>query len=314
MLPVPRHMLSVLLMLMLISTQATAGPRKNGFELEPASIPVRDIHSGGPPRDGIPAINTPKFEKATEQDDVGPTDMVLGVYVGGIAKAFPVAILNYHEVVNDWTQQTHMVVTYCPLCGSGMAFYSGKDGNATFGVSGLLYNSNVLLYDHQTESLWSQILGRAVTGPSLGQELKQIPVMHTTWAEWLERHPETYVLSRDTGYKGVNYDRSPYRGYDRKRKTMFPVTARDNRYHPKAWVLGLQVDGVFKAYPFEELAKTDGIVRDKLGDTSLVVRYENETAWAEDDEGNLFPAERVFWFAWYGFHPDTAVFTAKQEK
>ncbi|MFV2090818.1 MAG: DUF3179 domain-containing (seleno)protein, partial [Pseudomonadales bacterium] len=118
---------------------------------------------------------------------------------------------------------------------------------------------------------------------------------------------------RDTGYRGIDYRRIPeaYRGYERSREVWFSVEHRDNRYHPKAWVLGLQLNGVTKAYPFEELGKTDGIVRDRLGDTPVLVHFGDDGAWAETESGELLPAIRLFWFAWYGFHPDTLVFTSE---
>jgi hypothetical protein len=301
------------LIVTMVGGQASADRQKNGFQLEPGLIPASDILRGGPPRDGIPAIFTPRFSKAAEQSDLKADDRVLGVFVGGIAKAFPVNILAHHEVVNDWTQQTHMVVTYCPLCGSGMAFRSGLDGKALFGVSGLLYNSDVLLYDQATESLWSQILGQAVTGPKQGEKLKSIPVLHTRWSDWLSRHPDTWVLSRDTGYRGIDYRKVPeaYRGYERSRRVWFEVEHRDNRYHPKEWVLGLQLNGVTKAYPFEELAGSEGVVHDQLGGTPVIIHYSADGAWAETESGELLPAVRLFWFAWYGFHPDTLVYTSR---
>ena len=306
------HPLKLLLLCLLLagaSGPAVAEPRKNGFVLEPALVPVDEIRSGGPPRDGIPAIYTPKFVRADARHRVGPADRVLGLAVDGVAKAFPVEILDHHEVVNDWTQPTRMVVTYCPLCGSGMAF-EVPGGEAVFSVSGLLFNSDVLLYDHQTESLWSQILGKAVTGPSAGQTLRQIPLLHTTFGQWRERHPDTWVLSRDTGYRGVPYGQSPYRGYERSRRVWFPVADRDRRYHPKAWVLGVEVDGAFKAYPFEELERAAGPVRDSIAGQALTVRYDGDSAWAEDAAGELMPGIRLFWFAWYAFHPDTDVWVA----
>ena len=300
------------LVALLLSASVAARPVKNGFDLAGALLPPTEIRRGGPPRDGIPAIYTPKFVRAGEQSDVEPDDRVLGVFVDGIAKAYPVAILDYHEVVNDWTQATHMVITYCPLCGSGMAFHAGADGQGVFGVSGLLYNSDVLLYDHGSESLWSQILGKAIAGPKRGELLDQIPLAHVKYAQWLERHPASWVLSRETGYKGINYGRGPegYRGYERSRRVFFPVSSRDDRYHPKSWVLGIQADGVTKAYPFEELRRTSGVVRDRLGEREITVRYADEAAWAEDDQGNPLTAIRLFWFAWIAFHPDTEVYTA----
>ncbi len=305
--------LGLALAILLIAAVAD-GARKNGFDLDGALVPEREIRRGGPPRDGIPAIYRPRFLPGSQQSFLDASDRVLGLSVGGIAKAFPVAILEHHEVVNDWTQQTHMVVTYCPLCGSGMAFRSGADGQAVFGVSGLLYNSDVLLYDHATESLWSQILGRAVTGPSRGERLKSIPVVHTTWSDWLRREPQTYVLSRDTGYRDIDYRRAPeaYRHYPRSRRIWFPVANTDDRFHPKALVLGVELGGTTKAYPFEELARTSGTVRDRVGGVPVVVRYQaaDQAAWAEDESGGLLPAVRLYWFAWVGFYPETGVFAA----
>ena len=299
---------------MLVAGQLEA-KKKNGFELEPGLIPAKEIHRGGPPRDGIPAIYGPKFVRAAEQSDLEDADRILGVFVGGIAKAYPVAILEHHEVVNDWTQQTHMVVSYCPLCGSGLVFRSGPEGEAVFGVSGLLYNSDVLLYDHATESLWSQILGQAVTGPKQGEKLESLPVVHTTWSKWLRRHPDTYVLTRETGYPGIDYDTGPYQGYESSRRVWFPVSNRDSRYHPKAWVLGLTINGAVRAYPFEELAKLAAgpepavTVEDELGGQQIRVKFEEDSAWAEDPSGKLLPAVRLYWFAWMGFHPNSTVFT-----
>ena len=170
----------------------------------------------------------------------------------------------------------------------------------------------MLLYDHATESLWSQILGMAVSGPKRGERLASIPVVHSTWASWRARHPETYVMTRETGYHGINYRRGPkaYRGYERSRRVWFPVAHKNDRYHPKAWVLGLEFHGISKAYPFEELSKTSGEVRDRLGETAVVIRYDGDSAWAEDDAGALLPAVRLYWFAWIGFHPDSQVFSA----
>ena len=289
------------------STQAA---ERNGFKLEPSLIDPGEIHSGGPPRDGIPAIYTPRFVRPAEVKRLADDDRILGTFFDGVAKAFPVEILDHHEVVNDWTQDVHMVMTYCPLCGSGMAFRSPQKGQAVFGVSGLLYNSDVLLYDHATESLWSQVMGQAVTGPSAGETLTQIPVMHTTYGHWLERHPDTWVLSRDTGYKGISYGQSPYRGYERSSRVWFPVANRDQRFKAKTWVLGIELNGEARAYPFPELAATNGEVIDELAGRALTIRFEDGSAWAESSSGELLPAIRLFWFAWVAFHPDTDVFSA----
>ena len=146
---------------------------KNGFDLSNASIPIEKILHGGPPRDGIPALDDPKFVNANHADFIQAGDRVLGVARNGIAKAYPINILNWHEIVNDQFGDEGIAVTFCPLCGTGMAFKADIQGKIRdFGVSGLLYNSDVLLYDRDSESLWSQIAREAVSGPLLGTSLE----------------------------------------------------------------------------------------------------------------------------------------------
>ncbi|HSG05403.1 MAG TPA: DUF3179 domain-containing protein, partial [Nitrospiria bacterium] len=186
-----------------------------GFDLSRSSIPKEDILPGGPPKDGIPALDNPKFLKAGKAALLNSGDRVLGFSGKGEAKAYPIKILNWHEVVNDTVGGKPVVITYCPLCGTGMAFDPVVKGeHFTFGVSGLLYQSDVLMYDRQTDSLWSQILQEAVTGKMMGTRLTLLPLIHTTWEEWRKEHPNTLVLSTDTGYSR-NYRRDPYEGYAR---------------------------------------------------------------------------------------------------
>ncbi|MCZ6640921.1 MAG: DUF3179 domain-containing protein [Gammaproteobacteria bacterium] len=289
-----------------LASGAQGAKSRNGFDLSNASIPIAEIRRGGPPKDGIPAIVRPIYINVEEVDYLTEDDRVLGIEFEGVVKAFPVKILNRHEVVNDWTQKRRFVMTYCPLCGSGMAF--AIEGDRAFGVSGLLYNSDVLLYDFATQSLWSQILGEAITGPLVGQKLVQLPVLHTIWSHWKDTHPDTLVLSTDTGYPGYSYDEDPYVGYERRKRLAFPVGHKDKRFHPKAWVLGVSFNGHHKAYPFVELERS-GSVNDEIGGEQIQVRYVNGDAWAEQD-GEILVTTRLYWFAWYAFHPDTEVFTA----
>ena len=142
----------------------------------------------------------PKFISAEEVDFLAAEDRILGIQGTQQSKAYPIAILNWHEIVNDTLDGIPVVITYCPLCGTGMGFLR-KVGNhiLTFGVSGLLYQSDVLMYDHQTESFWSQIAMQAVTGKSLGQHLEPIFLEHTTWSAWRKRHPQIlwfYLVKR----------------------------------------------------------------------------------------------------------------------
>jgi hypothetical protein len=286
---------------------------KNGFDLTGVLVPESKILSGGPPRDGIPAIDTPRFVAAAAASFLKENERVLGIRRHGISKAYPIAILNWHEIVNDEFAGEPVAVTYCPLCGTGIAYRArAGDETLTFGVSGLLYNSDMLLYDRKTRSLWSQIMRQAVSGPMKGTKLEAIPIDHTRWSDWRQRHPDTLVLSTETGYQR-DYSRSPYLDYESSRKLWFPVPAQDDRYHPKEQVLGVEVDGSFKAYPFVELEKSAGDVHDTLSGREIIVTYDrrNRAATAAFVDGDRLPAVTAFWFAWYAFHPDTGVYRAQ---
>lgn len=303
---------ALLLILAVASFDALQAQRTmNGFNLEGASIPISSIESGGPPRDGIPALDQPRFTTAAEAPWLSPQDRVLGLAEGNEARAYPIAILDWHEVVNDRIGGRPVVVTYCPLCGSGMAFSARAAGRAlNFGVSGLLYNSDVLLYDRQSESLWSQILGKAISGPRRGTRLEQIPLEHTTWGDWRARRPHSLVMSRDTGYRR-DYGRSPYLGYADSPRIWFALSHRDPRRPAKEWVLGVEIDGVHRAYPFGELAKQPR-VEERVAGRELVIGYdpEHRSAVARGADGRAIPSVTAFWFAWAAFHPDTQVFRA----
>jgi hypothetical protein len=291
---------------------AAGALERNGFDLTDALVPASEIFHGGPPKDGIPSIDRPKFVAAREAGYLAPDSRVLGVARGGLAKAYPVAILNWHEVVNDRFGDESVVVTFCPLCGTGMVFRAEVEGRALrFGVSGLLYNSDVLLYDRQTQSLWSQVRAQAVTGPMKGARLEMLPVAHTAWSDWRARHPQTLVLSTDTGHRR-DYARNPYRDYETSSEILFPVAFRAQGYHPKERVLGIVVNGKSRAYPFVELGKTEGKVKERVGGAAITVRFDrgHQSAVALDAGGRELPAVIAFWFAWYAFHPDTEVFKA----
>ncbi|CAN5238852.1 DUF3179 domain-containing protein [soil metagenome] len=281
-----------------------------GFDLSNSSIPTGEIKDGGPPKDGIPSIDKPKFvssNKATLADG----DRVLGVKENGIAKAYPIKIMNYHEIVNDNFGDQPVVVTYCPLCGSGIAFDATIKGKTkSFGVSGMLYNSDVLLYDRETESLWSQLKYEAIAGPLAGEQLEVLNTANTTWKAWKNKNPETLVLSENTGYDR-NYNLDPYPGYESSSDIYFSVSERDDRFHPKETVIGLEVNGKFKAYPFSELEKLNkNTLEDNFQGKTFRIIYSPEAKSAEilNAEGKQVPAVTNFWFAWFAFHPETEVF------
>ncbi len=289
-----------------------AGP-KNGFDVSNAIVPTDEILAGGPPRDGIPALSNPKMLRANEASYLSPEDRVIGITLNGESRAYPISILNWHEIVNDQIKGQRYAVTYCPLCGTGVAFSATVAGQLTdFGVSGLLYNSDVLLYDRNTESLWSQIMGQSISGKLVGEKLTPIPISHTSWKSWVQRYPDTLVLSTDTGYSR-DYSRDPYAGYGQSRQVFFQVNNQaPSIYHPKERVIGLDIDGVYKAYPFIELEKyAKSQFTDSVNGQTVTVNWDdiNRTVSITDSSGSEIPSIDGFWFAWFAFHPDTQVFT-----
>jgi len=298
--------LSSLLFASLLLSSPSFSNQYNGFIIESPLIPVSDIKHGGPPRDGIPSIDRPNFIHASQANFLQDTDRVLGITIGQQARAYPVRILNWHEIVNDG----NVLISYCPLCGTGMAFSAHL---SNFGVSGLLYNSDMLLYDRATESLWSQILGRAISGKLKGQYLEMLPLEHTSWGLWRETHPETLVLSTQTGYARP-YTRSPYGDYHRSDSLYFPVSKQDRRYHPKETVIGIRLNGQYKAYPFIELDKSSkSTIEDELAGEkiNIIFNRQHRSAYITNQLGETIPTITSYWFAWYAFHPGTLVYTNK---
>lgn len=286
----------------------------NGFDLNGAGIPEQDIHRGGPPKDGIPSIDQPKFLPAGKAN-IKADDRVLGVVYNGVAKAYPVRILNWHEIVNDKFGTENIVVTYCPLCRSGIAFRATIKGKpATLGVSGLLYNNNVLLYDRETESLWSQMGHQAVTGSLKGEKLEPIPVSNTSWEWWRAHHPDTLILSEDTGYPR-DYGRDPYGNYAEQSTIYFPISQTSPLYDAKEAIIGIEIAGHHKAYPLVELQKGPSTIHDIVAGHSLEVRFDrkSKTVVISDADGKEVTSLLAYWFAWYAFHPDTKVYSAKTE-
>ena len=303
-----------LLLVAAIATQAlsaaSAEPEtKNGFVLEPASVAVAEILAGGPKRDGIAALLDPPRVDA-EEASLGPDDWILGMVIGGEAAAYPIAILEWHELVNDTLGGSPILVSYCPLCGTAMVFDRRVGERArTFGVSGLLYRSDLLLYDRDTQSLWSQILAEAVTGPALGQRLVLLRSRMMRWREWRKLHPKTTVLSRETGHQRP-YGRSPYGDYGRSDELRFPAPI-DRRYHPKTPTLGLRVaGGPARAYPAIELVRAGGVAQERLAGRDVRVAYDAERETFSVDAPADVEIVEGFWFAWMAFHPDSSVFAS----
>jgi hypothetical protein len=236
-------------------------PGDFSFDVTRHTIPLREIRGGGPPKDGIPALVEPNFVSASNVRELRPRDQILGVHLAGDSKAYPVRILNWHELVNDQIGGRPILVTWCPLCGSGVVYDPVINGERVlFGVSGLLYQRNLLMYDRRTSSLWSQLGMQAVAGPLAGSSLPILPVEHTTWEDWRGRYPDTTVLSFQTGYSR-DYDRDPYRE--------MPMDRREG--------VAVFVGEVIKLYPLSELAKANQPIQDEVNGTRLHLDYDRKS-------------------------------------
>lgn len=299
-----------------------AGKGQPPFDVTVHAVPIEEILNGGPPKDGIPALINPKFVSAADGDEfLKKHDRVLAIEYNGVAKAYPIRILNWHEVVNDDFNGRPVVVSWCPLCLSGIVYDPENGGvRLTFGVSGKIYKSNLLIYDRETGSLWSQILQRAITGPRTGSVLAMLPAEHSTWQRWRILHPNTLVLSLDTGYKR-DYGLNPYREYVEAGRPTFRDSAdrkSSNKTGEKiGWmepVLGVEVDGTPKAYPFSVLKKRPPEFSDRVGKKTLRIHFDrkSEAAWVTIESGDVVPSTVVpsttaYWFAWLDFYPETQV-------
>ena len=291
-----------------------AGRSRLSFDFSKLTIPRGEIHSGGPPKDGIPALNKPVFVAAAEARFLKPDDRVIGVELGGKAKAYPLRILTWHEIVNDQLAGVPLAVTFCPLCDSVEAFDRRTPGGVKlFGVSGLLYNSNVLMFERgkTPEILCSQIKAEVVSGRRSGERLKTLPVELTTWQAWRTRHPRTQVLSTNTGHSR-DYAVDPYRGYLDRPDLIFGVRPMSRRLAVKAKVLGVWTGRTARAYPLADLAQSQAPLKQQIDERRFTLQYDPRAKSVRVTHADA-GVEWMYslWFAWYAFHPKTEVFSAR---
>ena len=269
---------------------------------EKANIPLEEVLSGGPGKDGIPAINEPKFV-SIEDADVG--DGVLGVLVTSNEKKryYPYNILVWHEIVNDSIDDTHFAVTFCPLCGSAIVFNREVDEEIlTFGVSGLLWESNLLMYDTKTESLWSQAKNEAVIGEYAGTKLSLIDMRLLEFSKLKRFHPDARVLSRDTGFVRM-YNVEPYSGYGLTDETYFPVSVSDTRFPPKQIMYVVPFEGKSYAFPEADLDDSSEFATDMA--VLRAKRLQDGLEVTRDEE--VLPGYYEMWFSWATQHQDNGV-------
>ncbi|MFQ5400427.1 MAG: DUF3179 domain-containing (seleno)protein [Anaerolineae bacterium] len=243
-----------------------------GTNWELHTIDYEEILSGGPPRDGIPSIDNPQFITPDEAAEwLVDNEPVIVVDLNGDARAYPLQILIWHEIVNDTVGDQPVVVTFCPLCNSAIAFDRIVNGETfEFGTSGLLRNSDLVMYDRTTETLWQQFTGEAIVGDLVGTQLTFLPSAIVSFSDFREAHPDGVVLSRDTGQQRP-YGQNPYAGYDTIGQNPFLFTGViDGRLAAMERVIAVSLDEADVAYPLSILAEV-GVINDNLGSQDIVV-------------------------------------------
>jgi hypothetical protein len=317
-------------------------------------VPLDQIVSGGPPPDGIPSIDEPKFISVQEADKyLEDSELVLGVNINGDVRAYPLQILVWHEIVNDIVGGVPVAVTYCPLCFTNQVFNStivddkGKTVILEFGTSGKLYNSNLVMYDRTSKSLWSQAMAQGIVGKYSGVKLERIPFDVAYWKEWKQIYPESKVLSKDTGSTRP-YGADPYGDYYTNGDVLFPVSNSDDRLGLKEIVVGFENNGQYKAYKIQEI-ENKKVINDQVNGKPItsfslhpfMVRaydpmvdgqvlefsYNKDQNFIDKQTGSLWnfegkavngqmkgkqltrlPFDEGFWFEWVAFHPKTELY------
>jgi hypothetical protein len=296
-----------------------AGPAVSADEEKFFSLLRENVASGGPPKDGIPAIEKPQYTSAAEADRwLAPDDVIFGVDHAGLLAAYPQRILVWHEIANETLGGERISITYCPLTGTAIG-YKGKvtpETFSTFGVSGKLVNSNLIMYDRATDSQWPQILGKAIDGSARGTRLDEFPIVWTTWEKWKKKHPETKVLSQRTGFLR-NYGRSgdPYgsylrddKGYYDSERLLFRPIFEDGQLHPKAVVVGVRDHAGNAAAILKDRLRQEKKTEIRLGEKTVVITYDPELDFHSaviKETAQWINAFDAMWFAWKGFYPDT---------
>ncbi len=310
---------------------------------EPGNMKIRleEITWGGVAADGIPALDYPKLIAAAEADYLRGDDLVFGVEIDGDARAYPLRIMGWHEMFNEVIGGVLVALAYCTLCGSGILFETGVEGRAqpfVFGSSGLLSHSNKLMFDRETDSLWNQFTGQPVVGPLAGSGivLRIRPVVIVTWAKWRTAHPDSRVLSLDTGHQRDYGSGVVYAEYFASPDLMFPTRADESRLRQKDYVFGIRDVGAAKAWPIKAFADR-AVINDAVGNRAVVLIGNAETRsvrayerggrsfestaeenrlrgpgglWQVTEEALLgpggtrlarVPGHLAYWFAWDGY-------------
>lgn len=291
MMPALTTMTALALMSLIVAVSHAQVPRAADWpntDFDNAAIDLAEIFSGGPPKDGIPPIDEPKFVSVEEAAQwLDPKEPVIAVVIEDTARAYPLQILMWHEIVNDELAGTPISVTFCPLCNASIVFDRRLDGEVyDFGTTGNLRKSDLVMYDRQTESWWQQLTGRAIVGELTDSELKRLPAQIVAFEAFQAAWPESEVLSRETGHQRA-YGSNPYRGYDSIDDQPFLFTDPvDSRLPPMERVLNVSLENgdkaVHRLYPFK-VFKDEPVINDEVAGRKVVVFSRQGTLSVLDD-------------------------------
>ncbi len=271
----PKMSITIMLFLAVIFLQCedTIQPGGRGSVItDPSQWLISAVYDGGPGRDGIPALQNPEMIPASQATYLQETDLVIGFVEGDEARAYPHAILDWHEIINDRVAGKKVAITYCPLTGTGIAYDRVINNiQTTFGVSGLLYENNLIQFDRATNSNWSQMLMKCVNGQLIGSQASVYPLIETSWSTWKKMFPGTLVVSTNTGHSR-SYDRYPYGSYRTNHDlVLFPIGFDDTRLQRKDRVHGIIVNDRTNVYPFKTFGGQKTVINDVVNGQPVVV-------------------------------------------
>jgi hypothetical protein len=272
------------------------------------TIDPSEIMGGGPAKDGIPSIDDPEFISVKEARKIYEDDAIGLTYThSGITRFYPYAILVWHEIVNDRFGDIPVLVTYCPLCQTGVVFDPVIGGTEyEFGTSGKLWRSNLVMYNRtgnpDTETYWSQVLGEGIVGPLAGKRLSILGSDTILFGDWRDSNPEGQVLDQPGGFLR-DYTRDPYGGYYTSDLVSYGATFDDDRLHQKTIVIGIEIDGAFKAYDREQLPV--GVTEDTFAGKELSIQKNADGTIVVQADGSDLAFINGFWFSWLAVHADT---------
>ncbi len=266
---------------------------------------IEKAQSGGPGKDGIPAIDSPKF---VGLDQVNTRDVVQAIVIddNGTKKVYPYNILVWHEIVNDFAGNLPVAVTFCPLCGSAVVYDRNlSSGVTTFGVSGGLIESNMIMYDRETESLWQQSTGKGIAGDFQGSELTRVPFQLLTLGEVRSQYPDAKILSEDTGFSR-DYVSNPYSGYDESENFYFRPSSVDERYPSKDIFVAFEVNDTPVASPWLLLESGNTYTTEVASETITLAKEKGELK-VTNSRGDEVPFYFEMWFSWAIQNPEEGI-------